>query len=147
MKKQNKKTKKGLITQIIVGITAALCSYYFTQKLFTKKDLLTELKTAALEVNKITPMQIDQFSRLDSASTKGKTNFIYHYTLIDIDKSEVNIDTVNKYIRTDIIDNVKNSSELETFKDNNVTIDYRYYDKNGEFTLEISVTPEIYKNK
>lgn len=109
MKNNNQTTKKGRTIQIIVAIIAAVFTYYITQKLFIKKDLASELKTIALEMNKKTPIQIDQFSRLDSASSKGKTNFIYHYTLIDIEKSEVNVDTVNKYIRTNIIEKVKNS--------------------------------------
>ena len=92
-------------------------------------------------------MKIDDYIRLDSASTRGKTNFIYHYTLIDIEKSEVNLDTVNKYIRPDIINNVKNSPELKIYRDNKITMDYKYYDRNGDFALEISVTPEIYENE
>lgn len=105
------------------------------------------MKKAALELNKQAPMKIDQFSRLDSASTIGKTNFIYYYTLTEIEKSEVNLDTVNKYIRPNIIENVKNSPELKVYRDNNITMDYKYYDKNGKFATEISVTPELYKNK
>ena len=59
----------------------------------------------------------------------------------------VNLDTVNKYIRPNIIENVKNSPDLKFYRDNNITLDYKYYDKNGKFALEISVTPEIYNNK
>ncbi|WP_187294261.1 hypothetical protein [Olleya sp. ITB9] len=54
------------------------------------------------------------------------------------------MDTVNKYIRPNIIENVKNSPDLKTYRDNNISLDYRYYDKNGVFTMEISVTPELY---
>ena len=147
MKEQNQTTKKGKTVGIIVGIIASVFAYYTAQKLFFKKDLESELKSTALELNKQTPMQIDQFTRLDSASTKGKTNFIYYYTLIDIEKAEVNLDTVNKYIRPNIIENVKNSPELKTFRDNNIIMDYKYYDKNGDFATEISVTPELYKSE
>ena len=74
---KEEKSKKGKAIGIIVGMIAFALSYYGVQQLF-KKDLESELKSAALELNKQTPMQVDQFSRLDSASTKGKTNFIYH---------------------------------------------------------------------
>lgn len=141
---KKEKTRKGKAVVMIVGMIAFALSYYGVQQLF-KEDLESELKNAALELNKQTPMPIDQFSRLDSASTKGKTNFIYHYTLFDLEKSEVNIDTVNKYIRPNIIENVKNSPDLEIFRDNNIIMDYKYYDKNGLFVTEISVTPELYK--
>ena len=67
-----------------------------------------------------------KFSRLDSVSAKGKTSFIYYYTLINAEKLEVNLDTVNKYIRPNIIKNVKDSPELKIFRDNNITFDYKY---------------------
>jgi len=144
MYKKEEKSKKGKAIGIIVGMIAFALSYYGVQQLF-KKDLESELKSAALELNKQTPMQVDQFSRLDSASTKGKTNFIYHYTLIDLEKSEVNLDTVNKYIRPNLIENIKSSPELKVYRDNNITMDYKYYDKSGVFVTKISVTPELYK--
>ncbi|SNZ00359.1 hypothetical protein [Flagellimonas pacifica] len=138
------KSKKGTIIGIIAGIISFVLAYYGVQQLF-KTDFASELEKTALELNKQTPMQIDQFTRLDSASTKGKTNFIYHYTLVKIEKSEVNLDTVNKYIKSDIVDNVKNNPDLKIFRDNEITLDYKYYDKNGELSIEISVTPELYK--
>jgi hypothetical protein len=143
---QDKKNTKGNTIGIVVGIIVFAITSYGVQQLF-KNDLETELKKAATELNKKAPLNIDQFTRLDSSSTKGKTNFIYYYTLFDMEKSEVNLDTVNKYIRPGIIENVKNSPELKIFRDNNITMDYKYYDKNGDFTTEISVTPELYQNK
>lgn len=138
------KSNKGKLVGIIVGSITFALAYYGTQQLF-KKDLESDLKKAAAEVNKQTPMQVDQFTRLDSASTIGKSKFIYYYTLIGIEKSEVNLDTVAKYVRPTIIENVKNTPELKVFRDNNITMDYKYYDKNGNFVNEISVTPDLYK--
>ncbi|SFI75312.1 hypothetical protein [Olleya namhaensis] len=140
---EDKPKKKSNIIGITVGVIAFLISFYAVKQLF-KKDIATELKNVAIEMNKSTPIAIDQYTRLDSASSKGKTNFIYHYTLLDMTKSEVNMDTANKYIRPNIIESVKNSPELQTYRDNNITLDYKYYDKNGAFTMEISVTPELY---
>lgn len=142
--KKEEKTKKGQTIGIIVGIIVFALTFYGVQQLFTK-DLESELQSAALELNKQTPIQIDEYMILDSASTEGKTNFIYHYTLFDHDKSEVNLDTVNKYIRPGVIETVRNSPELKEFKDNDIIMDYRYYDRNGIFVTEISVTPDLYK--
>ncbi|CAM1334652.1 hypothetical protein [Tenacibaculum aestuariivivum] len=144
MNKQEE-TKKRKTIKIIIGVIFFALAYYGTQKLF-KKNLELDLKSVALELNKQTPMKIDQFSILDSASAIGKTNLIYYYTLSEVKKTEVNIDTVNKYIRPNIIENVKNSTDLKIYRDNNITLDYKYYDKNGEFITEISVTPKLYKN-
>lgn len=140
-----KESKTGTIVGIVVGAIFFALSFYAAQQLF-KPDLEAELKEIAMELNKQTPMQIDPYVRLDSAASKGKTNFTYYYTLIDMDKTEVNLDTVNKYIRPEIIENVKNSPELKVYRDNSITMDYKYYDRNREFVTEVSVTPELYKN-
>ncbi len=146
MSKEEASKKKGTLIGLIVGGIAFALSYLGVQQLF-KTDLEAELKNAAQELNRQSPIQIDEFTRLDSAATLGKTNFIYHYTLLEIDKAEVNLDTVNKYLRPDIINTIKNSPELKVYRDNGITMDYKYYDKNGAFALEISVTPEIYNQK
>lgn len=143
---QNKPTKKGKTIGIIVGAIAFAISYYAVQQFF-KTDIALDLKKVATEINKQGPRQIDQYTRLDSVSSIGKTNFIYYYTLIDMEKSEVNLDTVNKYVRPSIIENIKNSPELKIYRDNNITMDYKYYDRNGAFVLDIAVTPELYKSK
>jgi len=140
---KKEKTAKGWAKEIIIAIVVFALSYYGVKHLFNN-DMEAELKTAAIELNKQTPMQIDQHSRLDSVSSIGKTNFIYYYTFIKIEKAEVNLDTVYKYIRPNIIENVKKSPDLKVLRDNDVIIDYKYYDKNGENVMEISVTPELY---
>lgn len=136
--------KKGNILGFAVGAIAFALAFYGVQQLF-KPDLEKELKKVAKEINSQSPMQVDQLTRLDSASSKGGTNLIYYYTLLQTENSEVNLDTVNKYIRSGIIENVKTHPDLKVFRDNNITLDYNYYDRNGDFVTEISVTPEMYK--
>lgn len=138
------KDKKGTVVGSIVGLVFFALSFYGVQQFF-KPDMAEELKEVAIELNKQTPMQIDEFVRLDSASSKGKNNFIYHYTLVAAEKQEVDLDTVNKYIRPGIIENVKTHPDLKIFRDNQITMDYRYYDRKGDFVTEISVTPDLYK--
>jgi len=130
MKHKEEKSKKSKMLGIAIGIVAFALSYYGVQQLM-KPNIEAELKNAAVELNKRTPMQIDQYTRLDSAASNGKKTFIYYYTLVEIEKSEVNLDTVNKYIRPD---------------DNKITLDYMYYDKNGNFVMEIEVNPDMYKD-
>ena len=139
----NKETKSKIIS-IVIGVVTFPLFYFGVQK-FLKKDLESQLKEAVLEINKSAPMNVSKLSRLDSASIIGKKEFIYHYTLITTAKNQVNMDTVNKYIRPTIIENVKTNSDLKIYRDNNITLKYKYYDKNGEFAMEIPVTPELYK--
>ncbi len=144
MDKKTKNNKKATSAGIIAGSIASVVSYYGVQQLFFKTDVETVLKKAATELNKQLPMNVDEYSRLDSASAEGESCFNYFYTLVDLEKSEVNLDTVNKYIRTGIIENVKNSTELREFRKNKITMNYNYFDKNGVFVTQIAVTPELY---
>jgi hypothetical protein len=143
-KPKQEKTKANRISIIVGAVAFAITSYGVQQLFFSNEPFDKQMKDAAIEVNKKCPMVVDEYSRLDSASTIDDKNFLYYYTLVDIEKSEVNLDTVNKYIRPNIISNVKNTPELKVFRDNKVTIDYNYYDKNGVFVTKISVTPEMY---
>ncbi|PRP66804.1 hypothetical protein [Nonlabens agnitus] len=138
-----KKFNKATIIGIIVGSLAFVVSYFGIQQLF-KSDQSIDLQQAVTIVNKKTPFIVDDSTRLDSASAIGNTNFIYHYTLFDIKATEVKLDSVNKYLKPSIISNVSSSPELKGFRDNKVIMDYRYYDSDGMFITEISVTPELY---
>jgi len=88
---------------------------------------------------------IDQYTRLDNAMALPNNSFQYNYTLINIDKSEVNLDTVKKYIEPNIINNVKTNPDLKIYRENKTTMIYNYRDKNGIFVVRIAVTPEMYK--
>ncbi|GGF70102.1 hypothetical protein [Wenyingzhuangia marina] len=143
MKKEQ--SKKSKILSSVVGVIS-FGVFYIIGRQFFAPDLETELNNVAIQLNKQTPMQVDEFTRLDSASSKGATNLMYYYTIMNLDKSEVNLDTVNKYIRPSIIENVKTSPDLKVYRDNNITMDYIYFDKNGEFVIKLAVTPELYNN-
>ena len=144
MKEEENKKQKGKSFGIIVGIIAFAVSYLGVQYFF-KKDVASELNNAVIELNKQAPVQVDEFTRLDSAASVGKTKFIYYYTLVNSLKAEVDLDTVNKYTKPAIIKSVKESDDLKPFRKNNITLDYSYFDKNGEFVMNIAVTPDLYK--
>lgn len=87
---------------------------------------------------------VDQNTRLDNVAAFPNNIFQYNYTLVNLEKSEVNIDTVKKYLEPNIINNVKTNPDLKPYRDNKVTMAYNYRDKNGVFVLKIEVTPEMY---
>jgi len=140
---EKSKTQKILRTGAFI-ITFAL-SYFGVQYFFFNPGTIEEqMKDAAVEINKISPKMMDEYSRLDSATTIADKTFKYHYTLINMTKEEVHIDVLTKFIRPEIIENARNSPELKIFRDNKITVSYNYYDKNGEFITNIDVTPELY---
>jgi hypothetical protein len=137
-------TKKKAIGAA-TGAIAFAVAYFAVQQLFFKPASFDkEMMKAASEINKTCPMMVDQDTRLDNAVALPGNILQYNYTLINLDKSEVNVDTVNKYVAPGIINNVRTNPELKVYRDNKVTMDYAYRDKNGVFVLKISVTPDKY---
>ena len=90
---------------------------------------------------------VDKDTRLDNAVALPGNVFQYNYTLINLNKDEVNPDTVKKYIEPAIINGVRTNPDLKIYRDNKTTMTYSYRDKNGVFILKIPVTPEMYATK
>ena len=74
-----------------------------------------------------------------------KKTIQYNYILIGITKAEVNLDTVKKYVFPGVLQNAKTNPGMKLFRDNNVTLNYYYSDKNGAFVTEYIVKPEMYE--
>jgi hypothetical protein len=145
MEQTEDKNKRKKIIGTVVGIVAFGLSYFAVQQVILKPATFDKaMMEAASELNKSCPIMVDQETRLDNALALPDNIFQYNYTLINLDKSEVNIDTVKKYIEPGIINNVKTNPDLKAYRDNKVTMAYNYRDKNGVFVLKINVTPDLY---
>lgn len=142
-KNHKKKSKlKGLLT----GVPSFIIAYYFTQHFFFSVPSIDKVlvKTAS-DISKACPMMVDQFTRLDNATAQPNNSLQYNYTLIENTINEVNLDTAEKYIKPHLITNIKTDPDLKYFRDNDVTLIYKYRDKNGVFVVKYEITPEIYK--
>ena len=143
MEKTDRSKNKKTIGYIFIAI-AVLSSCGF-QRLFFKPGTLDKaLVEAASELNKTCPIMIDQETRLDNAVGLPENIFQYNYTLMNLEKSNVNIDSVRKYVQPRLSSNIISSPDLKRFRDNEVSIAYNYSDKNGAFVLKISITPDMY---
>ena len=138
----NKKNRVKIIIPVIIGLAIGILVHYTSKE--TKVSAL--LKNAAKELNNKAPYKTQNNIRLDSASTSGESVFIYHYSIVNADKSKIDLSSAKKIMKPRMIKTVKNTPELKDFRDNNVTLDYRYYDKNGAFVTNITITPELYNN-
>ncbi len=139
-----KKGKKFL--GMVVGIIAFGLSYWGVQQIFFKPPSFDKvMMNAASELNKTCPIMVDQNTRLDNAVALPDKALQYNYTLVDIEKLDVNPDTIKKYIEPNIINNIKTSPDLKIYRDNKATMIYNYRDKNGVFVLKLSITPDMYE--
>ncbi len=137
---ENKKVKT--LVSVIVGIAVMFGVQHFFFKPPSFDKVMME---AASELNKTCPIMVDQYTRLDNAVALPDNSFQYNYTLVDIAQSEVNLDTVRKYIEPGIINNVKTNPDLKIYRDNKTTFIYYYKDKDGVFVFKLNVTPEMYE--
>lgn len=115
-----------------------------------EKAIEDELKKVAADINKTTPQNLADEVRLDSVSAKPGKIFKYNYTLTDDIKENVSpedIETFKTQTKEGALKVIKTSGEIKEFRDNDVTMEYFYYDKNGKPIADFTITPTEYKAK
>jgi hypothetical protein len=140
-----KLTKQNIIS-ISVGIISFCVTFFAVQYFMGASKIEKQLKQASEHLNTQLPMQTDTFSRLDSTAAVEDHTFCYYYTLLEIEKANVNMDTVNKYVRPELLKNARTNPDLQGFREHGITLDYVYYDKNGVYVTTITASKEDYNN-
>ena len=102
------------------------------------------MKTAS-EINKSCPIMVDAETRLDNTVALPNKTIQYNYTLVNIEKGDIDISEFENYLQPVILNIIKTSPDLKYFRDNDVTMAYNYKDKNGEHLLKLTFKPEDYK--
>ncbi len=87
---------------------------------------------------------VDNETRLDNAVTSGKV-FKYFYTLVNIDSEGFDTAVFEKSLIGSLTNNIKSHPDLKLYRDEGMTMEYNYADKEGIHLTKISVTPEMYK--
>lgn len=145
-KKTELKDNKKKITSLIVGIIAFGVSYFAVQHfIFKKPSFDKQMMEVASQINESCPIMVDSETRLDNAITMPENIFQYNYTLVNLEKANVNTEEMKNFLEPTIINSVKTTPQMELQRKNKTTINYHYKDKNGVFLLLISVTPDKYE--
>jgi len=145
------KKLKGLKYWIVFAVTTAIfyaIGQFGGEKLvglFRKPAFDKALMETASEINKSCPIMIDNATRLDNAIALPDNVFQYNYTLVNMTKDSININELKGYIEPTIINFVKTNPDMQTIRDNKVTVNYYYKDKVGVYLFTISVKPEQYE--
>jgi hydrogenase maturation factor HypF (carbamoyltransferase family) len=146
IQKDNSKEKKKKFVGIIVGIIVFGLAYFGTQQLFFKTPSFDNtLMNIASEINKTCPIMVDSETRLDNTVSLPDKILQYNYTIINVVKDSVNLSNVRSLLEPNIIKSVRNNPQMKTLKDYKTTFNYNYKDKNGQFLLLISITPDRYE--
>lgn len=139
------KPKRKFDLKTFLGFVVGFIVMFFLTQLFFKPSIDKQLVEFANEFNKNCPMTIDENTTLKNAVALPNKTIQYNYILVGITKAEVKMDTVKKYIFPGILQNVKTNPDMKLFRDNKVTLNYYYCDKNGVFVTEYVIKPEMYE--
>jgi hypothetical protein len=140
------KTKTATLIGIFVCLVLFILGGLGVKQLYNSSMALNaKLMIVAEEVNKACPVVVDKETRLDNAVALPENTFQYNYTLVNVEKSD--IDTVGFKATMDplILNQLKTNPQMKFFRDNKVTMNYLYKDKNGVFVSLISVSPDEYE--
>jgi len=144
--KAKKKMTMAQIVGIIVGVaTASLASMFVQKCVFPKPDIDKVMVETVNTINKTFPMMIDADTRIDNAMALPNKTILYNYSLVNYENGMIDTVMTKNTLEPNIINNIKTSPEMKYHRDNNVTFQYRYKDKNGNYMFSIIVTPEQYK--
>lgn len=127
-----------------------MCIAFVLVSCKNEKTIDEELKEAAVNMNKLTPQTLSDGVRLDSVSALPNKVFKYNYTLTEDVKESVTpeeIETFKNQAKEGALKSMKTSADMEEFRNNDVTLQYSYSDKNGKPTADFTITPAEYKTK
>jgi hypothetical protein len=136
-----------LLIRIVAGAVGAVVGFLAVSALFHgqhAKSLDQNLRQVATDLNKKLPMMVDDQTRLDQVSAKTGT-LIYAYSLPNATKNDLDFSSLAKILKPQMIANYRDNKTMTALRQWNVSLDYQYKDKNGDFMGEILVTPDDLK--
>jgi len=142
---KEKSKKPNLVGMIAFAVTFVVA--FFATQYFLSPSVDSQLEKVAEAMNKTLPVKVDEYMTLDHVSALKNKTIQYEYSLVDLTKAEVKLDTVKKYIFPPILENIKTNPTMEVMRKGKVTFKYRYKDKDGIFVTDYVVTPEMYKSE
>ncbi|MCH6201803.1 hypothetical protein MMU07_19640 [Aquiflexum sp. LQ15W] len=138
----SKRNKIILFFALIFFLTGAFAvkKFFYAESAFDK-----QLKLLSTEINKTTPILVDQNTRLDRTETKRGEVFLYHYTLVNMEKGSFEEEELREFLRNQILDNIKNNPDLQYFRDHGAAMTYTYKDKNSNYLFDLTFNAEDYR--
>lgn len=121
-------------------------AYVVVQQLFfntSKYD--KELMQVASELNKSCPLMMDSETRLDNVLALTGNIFQYNYTLVHVERYMLDTIQLKNAVEPTMVEQVKTSPQMKSFRDHKTTINYTYKDKSGSYLCTIAITPDKYE--
>lgn len=104
-----------------------------------------QLFEVSKQVNQNLPMMLDAETRIDTTIPMAGKTFQYVYTLVNYSRGEIDIEAFKEVMRPQIVNSIKTSTDMKTFRENQVTMVYLYRDKDGNEVAKFTILPDEYK--
>ncbi len=138
-------SKKRNIILSIIGLIAFGFLFFIIQYFSSEKPTFDKVMIEyANEINKTCPSKVDEDIRLDNTMAMPNNKFKYNYTLINLEKQNIDSNEIKDLLEPTLINNIKSSPDFKIFRDNKTTLTFNFKDKNGQYVLEINVRPKNY---
>ncbi len=102
------------------------------------------LRVTVESVNALTPIEVDEITRLDSASYQLPATLRYHYTLSIDSLSVAERADMEEYMRATLPDRIREEKGSEALGRLGVELQYCYFNPSGKLLLELTVAPTEY---
>lgn len=123
-------------TSLTACAAAIVCqSPIQAQSLSEKLSLLSEIKNQSL------PMMVDPDIRVDSTYVGPGKLFGYKYTMVNHSATRIDGREFAKMIRPEVVKELCYDPSARYFRDNNVSIGVKFYDRNRNLFSRIKVSP------
>jgi len=107
-------------------------------------SLHDDMIKAANEINSHAPIIIDSATRLDHVNALAGKVFQYNYTLLKLDRTQVDTDLLKTTGKESMIHQMRQDPNIGIFRDNDIEIQVKYLDKNGSDVTTVSIYPTEY---
>lgn len=102
------------------------------------------LRVATENVNAMSPVEVDEITRLDSASYVLPATLRYHYTLAIDSLSAAEHADMEVYMRSTLPERLRAEKAMADMAKLEVTLLYLYNNPSGEPLLEVAIAPAEY---
>ncbi|MDR1055841.1 MAG: hypothetical protein LBL90_08485 [Prevotellaceae bacterium] len=147
---KSSKTYKQIIGTVIGLATGALAFIFVNRMLYPEAHLEAEgnifykIQKMVNEMNRIVPVQVNETMNFDSIFINRDNTLSYNYTMTKLYKDSVDLINFEQQQMPTLIHNIKTKESLDLIRIGQVTVVYRYYDKNGELFSTITISPDMY---
>ncbi|MFM2310871.1 MAG: hypothetical protein RLZZ04_147 [Cyanobacteriota bacterium] len=100
------------------------------------------LQTTAKMMNSSLPLMVDENVRWDSSSAGPGKTLSYNYTLINTSAKDVYRSMFVSNIRKTITHDICEVPVSQIFSDNDVTLNFNYYDRSHNLITKVEVDPK-----